>query len=142
MKQRNKRLLAEERERLNQRKTKIPKQKGEYKDCGVISQAIEVNNFPFAENRGNEQTSTRVKHISKQREVPSVDRHWEFELVARMRDKIRIKDEKSGKTSAKRVVGWWTKYFPKVFGYVIRIYSSSASRFAAFNSNRSYIPGD
>ena len=135
-------MLAKEREHLNQREIKTPKQKGKNKDCGNISQAIDVKNIPAAENRGNERTSTKVKRSSEQKEFSRVDRRWEFELVSKMRDKMRIKVEKCKKTTVKRVVGWRSGYFPKVFGYVIRIYSSSASRFAAFKSNRSYIPGD
>ena len=142
LKQRNRRLLAKERERLRQRKAKIPKKKGEYKDCHVISQAFEVKNPAVVENRGDERPNVKVEHSSKQREVSSVDRRWEFEVVSRMRDKIRIKAKKSGKITVKRVVWWRTRYFPKVYGYVIRVYSSSVSRFAAFKSNRSYIPGD
>ena len=142
LKERNRRLLAKERERLNQKKIKTPMQKAKYKDRGNISQAIEVKNISAAENRGNERTSTRSKSCSKQREIARVDRRWEFEVVSRMKAKLQSKVEKSGKTTVRREVGWRTRYFPKVFDYVVKIYSSSASRFAAFKSNRSYIPGD
>ena len=142
LKHRNRRLLTKERERLRQRKAKIPKQKGQYEVCHAISQTIEVKNLTVVENRGDERPNTKVEHVSKQREVSSVDRRWEVEVISRTRDKTCAKAKKSGRTTVKRVVGWRNRCFPKVFGYVIRIYSSSASRFAAFRSNRSYIPGD
>ena len=142
LKERNKRLLANERERLKQRKVKIPKQKGKYGNCEGNSQSIKVKTSPVVDIRDNERTITRAQQVTEQREISSVDRRWEIELVSRMRDKIRTKVEKRGKTTVKRVVWRRIRYFPKVFTYAIRMFSSSAFRFAAFKSNRSYIPGD
>ena len=94
------------------------------------------------ENHVNKGTITRDEHDSEQKEISRVDRRWELELVSRMRDKIRTKVEKSGKTTANRVVWRRIRYFPKIFAYTIRMFTSSAFRFAALKSNRSYIPGD
>ena len=101
-----------------------------------------MKNLAVAKDRGDERPNAKVEHASKQKEVSRVDRRWEIEVMSRTRDKTRAKEKKSGKTTVKRVVGWRNRCFPKVFGYVISIFSSSASRFAAFRSNRSYIPGD
>ena len=93
-------------------------------------------------NLDSERILHRAEGISRQRVISRVDRRWEFELVLKMREKLLTKSEKSRENTMKRVVSWGTSYVPKVFSYVIRIYSNSAFRFAAFKSNRSYIPGD
>ena len=142
LKERNRRLLAKERERLSQREAKILKQKGKNENCDEISQAIEVKNIAVAKNLCNEGAIARVEHMSKRREISSVDRRWEIELVSRMRDKIQTKAEKSRKPTVKRVVWWGNTHIPKLVTHVIKIYSSSASRFAAFKSNLSHKPGD
>ena len=82
-----------------------------------------------------------VENTSRQNEAARVDRRWELELLTRMKEKLLNKTEKSTKTIVKRVV-WGSNHIPKVFLYIIRSYSSSAFRFAALKSNRSYIPGD
>ena len=91
LKERNRRLLAKERERLKQRKPKIQKQRGKYKSCEDISKSIKVKSTAVIENHVNEGTMTRDENYSEQKEISRVDRQWELELVSRMRDKIRTK---------------------------------------------------
>ena len=142
LKERNRRLLAKERERLKQRKPKIQKQRGKYKSCEDISKSIKVKSTAVIENHVNEGTMTRDENYSEQKEISRVDRRWELELISRMRDKIRTKVEKSGKSIVNRVVWKRIRYFTKVFAYAIRIFSSSASRMANMRSNRRFKPGD
>lgn len=142
LKERNRRLLAKERERLSQRKAKTPKQKSKHENFDEVSQTTELKKPSTAKNRVSEGTITRVEHAPRQRKISSVDRRWEHGLLSRMRNKIRIKVEKSVKPTVKRVKWWRTRYVPKVCAYDIRAYSSSAYRFAAFKSNRRYKPGD
>ena len=87
------------------------------------------------------EASLAAEKDSKQKDITRVDRRWEFELLSRMREKLLNKAEKSMKSTRKRVV-WGSNYFPTVALYIIRLYASSAFRFAALKSNRSYIPGD
>ena len=126
---------------MRQRKVRTVKQRSKHTSCSNISQEIEENDTTAAENPGDERTIDTVEKDSEQKEITRVDRRWEFELLSRMREKLLNKAEKSMKSTRKRVV-WGCNYFPTVALYIIRLYASSAFRFAALKSNRSYIPGD
>ena len=82
-----------------------------------------------------------VENTSRQKKAARVDRRWELELLTRMKEKLLNKTEKTTKSIVKRVV-WGSNHIPKILLYIIRSYSSSAFRFAALKSNRSYKPGD
>lgn len=83
----------------------------------------------------------RGHKVPRQRERTTVHRRWEFEMLSRMKEKLLYKVEKSVNTTVKRLE-WAISNFLKLVCYVNSLCTSSASRFAAFNSNRSYLPGD
>ena len=97
MKERNRRLLAKERERLSQRKVNASKQKSKYEGNAKISKAIEEKNVFAAENLDSERILDRSEGISRQRVISRVDRRWEFDIVFRMREKLWTKAERNRK---------------------------------------------
>ena len=93
------------------------------------------------EDTDNEKIKDIVENSCKQRTVARVDRRWEFEILSRMKVKLLNKAEKKVETTVKSVV-WGISWFSELCPQVIKLYSNSAFRFAAFRSNRSYLPGD
>ena len=141
LKERNRRLLRKERESVRQRKVRTSKRRDKCASCTHISQETEENNTASVEDPEDGKINGTVENISRQKETARVDRRWELELLSRMKEKLLNKTEKTTKSIVKRVV-WGSNHIPKILLYIIRSYSSSAFRFAALKSNRSYKPGD
>ena len=109
--------------------------------CSHLSQETEENNTACVEDPADGKIIGTVENTSRRKETAGVDRRWELGLLLRMKEKIMNKTVKTKKPVVKRVV-WGSNHIPEIFRYIIRSYSSSAFRFAALKSNRSYKPGD
>ena len=109
--------------------------------CSHLSQETEENNTAYVEDPADGKIIGTVENTSRRKETAGVDRRWELGLLLRMKEKIMNKTVKTKKPVVKRVV-WGSNHIPEIFRYIIRSYSSSAFRFAALKSNRSYKPGD
>ena len=61
--------------------------------------------------------------------------------MSSVKEKLLNKAEKNVETTVKRVM-WEIGYYSEFWPYINRSCSKLAFRFAAFRSNRRYIPGD
>ena len=82
LKERNRRLLRNERESMSQRKVRTKKRRGKYVHCSNVSQTIEEKDTASIEVTCEEKICGRAENFPKQREIMRIDRRWEFELLS------------------------------------------------------------
>ena len=109
LKERNRRLLLEEREKLSRRKnTMKPRRNRQKSKCATITDAkarTKEKVVATVENSDNGNGTVRVEDVFRRRESGRVDRRWELYLISKMKEKSATRSEKRGKHTARRT-GW------------------------------------
>ena len=152
IKERNRRLLAKDREARLHLKTKnkskqLIKHSKQVNNLQSINEEIVINK-DVAMNKGS---IKRVEKNAEQKELASVDRRWEVEMAERRKQKlfkgalgIRSQSQNKVKTlkSHEKRIKFEDWNLMMTHAKIILAYSSSAFRYAMFQSNRRFKPGD
>ena len=151
MKDRNRRLLIQERESRGWKRIRPSRKSGKHSRLSSrLSTIKEEDGCNVEECVLLEAKSDCAAEPPKQDDATDDNRIWEIERVLRQRavkrrQALRLyshSKSKKNRTMVNRRGSSEQSMLPGLFYKIIRLYSSSAGRYAMFRSNRRYKPGD
>ena len=151
LKDRNRRLLIQERESRGRKKIRSSKESVKHpRPSPILSTIKEEDGCNIEECILLEAESDRAAELSIQDDTTANNRNWEIERMLQQRIVKRRQTSrpcgqsksKKNRSMVKRRALAEQMRLPGLVSKIIRLYSSSAGRYAMFRSNRRYKPGD